>query len=195
MSDSVPNFLTPLDIDRIRMGDANATADGIRLLYEAINAEILARSQIVGPWKNVPYVATDFLAAGGTWTVDEAKIADFKYLKFGTMIILAFNFNRVSAGLQSTVVTGGLSLVGVRIPELRAKLSKRGDNADGSGFNGCYISDNTGVAAGVCYVTRKWNASDEPAAVLNVEVASGRNFDSTTVGLSVFGFCLFEIEG
>lgn len=178
------------------MGDAAATANAMRVLMDTLNQEIASRSQIITPWKNIAYNASNFLADLGTWTVPADRVADFKYLKFGTMIVLSFHFNRTAPGLVATTMSNPAAAVAaVRIPELRAKLSARGSSDDASGYNGCYINDNTGPAAGVCYVTRKWNTFDEPAAVLNIEVASGRAYNTGGFGAAMFGVCVFEIEG
>lgn len=194
-ADITQSLVPPIDTDRIRNGDAAATADAIRVLRDAVNAEITARSQIVSNWKDIAYDASAFLASSGSLTVTADLVADFKYLKFGTMIVLAFHFNRSTPGGVAMVTSGTPTTLGVRIPELRAKLSRRGAASDASGYNGCFINDSVGAAAGDCYVTRQWNSIDEPACVLNIEVASGRNFNSTTVGIAAFGFCIFEIEG
>lgn len=53
-----------------------------------------------GIWINVPYVAGDFTASAGTWTVDVGDVISFKYLVIQRLMIIEFAFN-------STTYAGG----------------------------------------------------------------------------------------
>lgn len=197
MADNIPALVASIDLDRIRHGDSDAVADAIRLLQDGLNNEILTRAQIVAPWKDVVFNASNFLAAGGTWTVAANQVYDCKYLKFGTLVILQFGFGRNGPGENGTALNpiSTLTQLGLRIPELRAKATRKGASFTGSS-NGYVVSDNGGSKAGWCYVLPIWNATDEPGCVLNFELTEGTTFDATQPqGLSLFGIVAFEIEG
>lgn len=49
-------------------------------------------------WVNVPYVAGDFTAAAGTWTVDAGDVISFKYTVIGRVMIIEFAFNSTTYG-------------------------------------------------------------------------------------------------
>lgn len=188
------SFLPPLDIDRIRQGDALATAEAVQKLYDAVNNEIRVRSQIVAPWKDVPYNASNFLqgAIATPWTVTESGVKDLKYLKFGTLVVLQFQIE--SAGVASLTQ----DLVGVRIPELRAKATRQGVSAQPSTCP-CVVVDDEGSKVGWAYMKPVWDAIEEPSAVLHIELAKyGANasidFQANST-LNAYGIVVFEIEG
>jgi hypothetical protein len=189
------SYLPPLDIDRIRNGDWLATAEAMQKLYDAVNNEIRVRSQIVAPWKDVTYVAANFLqgSIATPWTVNEADVIDLKYLKFGTLCVLQFQIE--SAGVASLTQ----DLVGIRIPELRAKATRQGATDTGSSC-GCIVWDDDNPKPGWAYVRPVWDAVDEPSAVLHIELAKNAgvsgslNFQANT-RLNVYGVVTFEVEG
>lgn len=197
MASPLPNFVGAIDLERIRQGDFLAISDAIGTLRDALNVEIVQRSQIVTGWKAIPFSAANFLAAGGTWTVAANQVADLKYLKFGTLVLLQFQLVRNTAGADGTTLAPaiGLDQLGIRIPELRAKASLKG--ADVTGASNAFVAvDNGGAKAGWAYVLPVWDALDEAGCVLHLELTEGTDYDATQPqGLEVFGIVLFEIEG
>lgn len=100
-----------IDIDRIGQGDFGATRDAFVSLQGVIQQLTVALTQPrIGRWRDVPYVAGNFVGAGGgSWTVDAADVRRYKYVVIDQLLI-------VDLAVDTTVIAGVVNELRVTLP-------------------------------------------------------------------------------
>lgn len=77
------------DLERVRLGDPNATADAILDIYRTQNQLATLIANRIGLWQDVPYDAGLFSTnSTGGWTVGSDDVENFSFLRIDDLLIL-----------------------------------------------------------------------------------------------------------
>lgn len=188
-SSNDPRRVGSFDLDRVANGDAQATADALQFLRDALNAQ--ARLKPSGQWYDVPFNAADYTAkdavnvAAGTWTVIAANVVTFEWRRFPPDTI-AVHFVIVNTSTSA----GGAKLklclkipAGFKVyPGMQYVGVALADNAAGA-FVGAVALVNGAVGAGTI--------PDQIAIELLPIVTNWAN--GSAAATSVSGFIMFRV--
>lgn len=95
--------LRQLDIDRVRAGDALATADAIKALGDALTDLQTVVSGGAARWVAVAFDAADYTASGGTWTAGSADLVTYRYARIGRdLLAIQVYLQQTSTGVGVT---------------------------------------------------------------------------------------------
>lgn len=97
---NIPLRVDPPDFARIREEGGRHTEQAVRELYTTSldTRQRLQRLQQTFGWRNVPFLAGNFTANTGTWTVASADQQLFQFVKLGQFMVVNFFLEDTTTG-------------------------------------------------------------------------------------------------
>ncbi|ANS04443.1 hypothetical protein [uncultured Mediterranean phage] len=169
------------EFDGIRRETGQKTEDALRLLWVGLNDTRTQHSRLleqVEQWKPVPYLAGNFTANSGTWTVEAADHTLYQYTLTGKVLVVQFTL------VNTTSSSGMGSQLRIALP---AGLKAASASYTGTLFTAGDISE-----AGKILTL---DSGTGGANLLSLQRAAGSNWPSSvTNDLDIRGMIALEVS-